>query len=469
MVFSTLGFLFLFFPLVFMIYFFIKTAYANLWLLIASLLFYYIGDKGHLRLLIYIIAISYLTGFIIQKSNKNIVKRITLCISLLLMIGIMGYYKYWNFMIQNFNNLFGRNSPSPDKIVLPIGISFFIFQAVSYVVDIYRGESALKNPIDMALYISFFPQLIAGPIIRFHDIRKYMDQKYRNIHIENIENGIWRFCVGLSKKVLLANNLGNLADIVFGVRDISQCSVLYTWLGAIAYTLQIYYDFSGYSDMAIGLGKLFGFEFQENFNFPYAASSIKDFWRRWHISLSQFFRDYVYIPLGGNRCKTARWIFNLLIVWFLTGLWHGASWTYILWGFVYGLILLTERFLVSEKTTSCFICVLKHISTMIIVILLWVVFRADDLTQAKAYLKNMIGIGASSLIDRGFIFQAKNFALLIIIGVICCMPVSAMIENRIGKKGWFEWIKAAALACCVTASVSYIYMGSYNPFLYFMF
>lgn len=437
-------------------------------LLMASLLFYYLGDKEHMRLLISAIAIAYLGGALIQKYKNIIVKKFILSVSLFLMLGMMAYYKYLNFMVENVNEFLNKNIETRE-IVLPIGISFFIFQAISYVIDIYRGEGALKNPIDMALYISFFPQLIAGPIIRFHDISEYMDRKYREINIENVENGIWRFSVGISKKVLLANNLGGLADIVFSVNNIKQCSVLYTWLGAIAYTLQIYYDFSGYSDMAIGLGEIFGFKFQENFNFPYAASSIKDFWRRWHISLSKFFRDYVYIPLGGNRCSIARRIFNMLLVWFLTGLWHGASWNYIIWGLAYGFILLIERKTLNENRKLLLIDVLGHIYTMISVIFLWVVFRTNDLMQAKLYITNMLGIGASSIVDGGFIFQVKNFAVLIIIAVVFCIPVPNVIKNKIGEKGWFQWIKAFMLVCCMVASVSYIYMGSYNPFLYFMF
>lgn len=468
MVFSSLGFLFFFFPLVFIVYFFINPKYANFWLLIASLVFYYVGDKKHIWLLIYIIAVAYGTGFAMQKFNRISVKRLLLCVSLFLMLGTMTYYKYWNFMTENINALFGRTLETR-KVMLPIGISFFIFQAISYVVDIYRGEKALKNPIDMALYISFFPQLIAGPIIRFHDVSKYMAPEYRIVNIENIENGIWRFCTGLTKKVLLANNIGGLANLVFGVSDISQCSVLYTWLGAIAYTLQIYYDFSGYSDMAIGLGKIWGFEFQENFNFPYIANSIKDFWRRWHISLSQFFRDYIYIPLGGNKCSTTRWIVNILIVWFLTGLWHGASWNYVLWGLAYGGLLIIERFIFKVKTNSKIIGIFKHLYTMVSVILLWVVFRAENLLQAKSYIKNMFGIGAASFIDHGFIFQFKNFSWLIIIAVIFCTPISLYIENKISKQCWFQWLKTVLLICCVVISVSYIYMGSYNPFLYFMF
>lgn len=469
MIFSSLSFLFLFLPIVFIIYLFIKPQYANLWLLIASIVFYYIGDKEHIWLLFGIIVIAYLSGLIISKCQIRLIKKMFMVSSAILMIGVMVYYKYWNFMITSINS-FLKTDLELKSIIFPVGISFFIFQAVSYVVDIYRGESALKNPIDIALYISFFPQLIAGPIVRFHDVYKYMDKKYRVLKVENLETGIWRFCLGLSKKVILANNLGGIANIVFEVRDISRCSVLYTWLGAVAYTLQIYYDFSGYSDMAIGLGKIFGFEFQENFNHPYMAKSLKEFWRRWHISLSKFFRDYVYIPMGGNKCTKARWMLNMLCVWLLTGIWHGSSWNYILWGGVYGVFLIFERFY-SEKVRqeNIIMSFFKHVYTMIIVVVLWVIFRTETISQAINYLKNMFGVGAKTFIDRGFLFQAKNYGGILAISVILCIPISEILTKKIGNSKLLETIKVIGLICCTISAISFIYMGSYNPFLYFMF
>lgn len=468
MVFSTLEFLFFFFPIVWIGYFFIKTKYANLWLLMSSLLFYYIGDKKHIFLLIGIILVAYAAGILIPRCNSIFLRRIFMVGSVAVMVLVMSYYKYWNFMIENINAVFGK-SLAYRNIVFPIGISFFVFQSISYVIDVYRGEKALQNPIDMALYISFFPQLIAGPIVRFHDINEFLDKKYREINIKNIENGIWRFCVGLSKKVILANNLGGLADIVFNVKDISRFSVMYTWLGAIAYTLQIYFDFSGYSDMAIGLGEMFGFPFQENFNYPYIAKSIKDFWRRWHISLSQFFRDYVYIPLSGSRCSVKRWIFNISCVWLLTGLWHGASWNFVVWGVAYGILLILEKLLGKNKVSNRIMCVGSHVYTLIIVIMLWVVFRSSNISQAIQYLKNMFGIGAKSFVDHAFIFQAKNYWLLIVISIICCMPVSDFVKRKCGESKLLEAVKAAALMGCTISAISFICMRSYNPFLYFMF
>jgi alginate O-acetyltransferase complex protein AlgI len=469
MIFSSLSFLFFFFPLVFTGYMLINVNYANAWLLAASLFFYYAGAGEHICILIGMIGVAYISGILISTLHTRNRKRIALTGSLCTMLGIMGYYKYWNFLTENINMIFHKGYDT-GTVLLPIGISFFTFQAVSYVVDIYRGEKPLKNPIDLALYISFFPQLIAGPIVRFHDIKEYLGQSSRKFKMENLETGFWRFCTGLCKKVLLANNLGILSDIVFGVRDVTQCSVLYVWLGVLAYTLQIYYDFSGYSDMAIGLGRIFGFAFRENFNYPYIACSIHDFWRRWHISLSLFFRDYVYIPLGGNRCSSYRWVCNMMIVWGLTGLWHGASWNYIFWGLLYGSILIAERLLLRKvsATTSTASNVLRHVYTLTIVMILWTIFRADTILHAEQLVKAMFGIGARSLIDQAFIYQAENFAVLLLLSIIFCRPLPGCFRDLSARRE-VSFLYTIILTVCVMASVSYIYMGSYNPFLYFMF
>ena len=468
MVFSSLEFLFLFFPIILFIYLFIKPCFGNFWLLCASIVFYFLGAKQMVWLLIAIIMIAYIGGLIENQIHDILCRKLVLIVTIGAMILCLSYFKYSNFLIYNINIFLDEDIMFKD-IVLPIGISFFVFQAISYVVDVYRGEQALINPIDMGLYISFFPQLIAGPIVRFKDVREYLDIKYRAVKLDSISEGIWRFSIGFCKKVLLANNLGGLANLVFGVKDISEYSVLYTWLGAIAFTLQIYYDFSGYSDMAIGLGKMFGFEFQENFNYPYAASSIRDFWKRWHISLSQFFRDYVYIPLGGNRCSTFRNIFNLLCVWFLTGMWHGASWNYIIWGFSYGILLILERSLVDRIRINKGIAVARRIITLIIVILLWVIFKCEHMSDAVRYLGNMFGIGAASFCDHAFIFQAKNFGGLIIFSTILAFPLKYLLKDSIRNNFVYRITITALLFLGIISSVSFIYMGSYNPFLYFMF
>lgn len=476
MVFSSLYFLFIFLPIVLVGYILLPISLRNFWLLVSSLLFYYIGAPDYMWLLLMVIGMSYIAGILVSTEKivglKPTFRKVVLVVYISAVLGVLSYFKYADFLIGNINAIFHIDN-SPIGLVLPIGISFFIFQAISYVVDVWRGEMPLKNPIDMALYISLFPQLIAGPIVRFHDVHKYLAREYRHTNFNNITYGIWRFSIGLSKKVILANNLGGLVDIVFSMRNLSRFSVCYTWLGAIAYTLQIYYDFSGYSDMAIGLGKMFGFEFQENFNYPYSAISIKDFWRRWHISLSQFFRDYVYIPLGGNRCAPKKWIRNMMVVWMLTGLWHGASWTFVMWGIIYGVLLILESYLSKFKVWKKCINQIGHIYTMVVVTVLWVLFKAGDSDTAKQVLQNMFGIGTSSFIDDAFLFQISNYWRLIVISFILSVPVipkikSILSRNRIGIV-IYEITTFIGLGIAVLASVSYLYMGSYNPFLYFRF
>lgn len=473
MIFSSLQFLFFFLPIVIIGYILIPAKLLNLWLLVVSLYFYYCGADNYTLLLLSIIGCAYAAGIIIGKTGQVVIKRITLVISVTAMVLTMAYYKYFDFIAENINSIFHAGI-AKRGVTIPIGISFFVFQAISYVVDVYRGEEYLKNPIDMALYISFFPQLIAGPIIRFHDIRGYLADHNRRISFQNLSDGLWRFTIGICKKSLIANNLGALADIVFNATEITDHSILYTWLGAAAYTMQIYYDFSGYSDMAIGLGKIFGFQFQENFNYPYMSCSVREFWRKWHMSLSQFFRDYVYIPLGGDRCSKHRWVFNIMVTWLLTGIWHGASWTYVIWGGGYGAVILLEsKFIKHVQTENILMKIFMHIYTMIIVITNWVVFRASSIQQAYCYLKNMYGMGAKAVIDPGFVFQLDNYKLLLLIAFLCSTPVIPYLREKCERGYWtgvaYKTASTTALVLGLLASVSYIYMGSYNPFLYFMF
>ena len=469
MVFSSLEFLFVFLPIVLIGYVFVKPQFANAWLMASSLYFYYLGAKEYLKLLLFIILVAYIAGLLEEKIKIKVIRGVVMFMSIGTMLFLMAYYKYYDFVIVNINAIFHKNL-TVTNMILPIGISFFVFQAISYVVDVYRGEENIKNPIDMILYISFFPQLIAGPIVRYHNIRAYLNYECRKLDIDEISEGIWRFSIGLCKKVLLANNLGIFADGVFNVDSIYNYSIVYTWLGAMAYTLQIYYDFSGYSDMAIGLGRVFGFRFQENFEYPYIASSVREFWRRWHISLSQFFRDYVYIPLGGNRCSKLRWIINMMIVWLLTGIWHGAAWTYIMWGVLYGIIIIVEaRFCKNSVSKNIAMRVISHMYTMVIVTLLWVIFRASSIENACCFIKNMIGLGSKVIIDRGTIYQFSNNASLIIISIILALPIVSLINKKTNNNKLVMGIEGICLALGTVASVSFIYMGSYNPFLYFMF
>lgn len=473
MVFSSIEFLFFFLPIVLLIYIFLRPQQRNLWLLIASLVFYLLGSKEYFFLLLIVIVLTYLGGILVSKvkaGNKKVVM-ILFCAAIL---SIMLYYKYYDFVVVNINKVSAYHF-SMKNIALPIGISFFSFQAVSYIVDVYRGEEALINPLELGLYISFFPQLIAGPIVRYKDFKKYVEKKNRELYFNKVSEGVWRFSIGMSKKVLIANNLGGLVGNVFGktgeVGYIDSLSTAYAWLGSIAFMLQIYYDFSGYSDMAIGLGKIFGFEFYENFNRPYTAESIKDFWRKWHISLSQFFRDYVYIPLGGNRCSKIRWICNIMFVWTLTGFWHGASWNYIFWGICYGVLLIIESLFNRSlpKVNNVFGTVIRKLLTLVIIEFLWVIFKCKDLETAFAYIKIMLGVDAYAYIDKAFYFQIKNYLFLILIAIIFASSITKRICDKYFGKLWFKIVVFIFMVVSYVVSISCIYMGSYNPFLYFMF
>ena len=339
---------------------------------------------------------------------------------------------------------------------------------ISYLVDVYRGEEAVNNPFKLALYICFFPQLIAGPIVKYKDIKKYLSIKYRRIKIDNIYDGLRRFIIGLSKKVLIANNLANIVYIVFDHNPNMSRSIMLAWFGAIAFTLELYYDFSGYSDMAIGLAKLFGFNLKENFNYPLVSKNIKDFWRRWHISLSNFFKDYVYIPLGGNKCSYLKHVFNLLLVWLLTGIWHGSSKTFILWGLIYGILIIIEEKIFKYKLNK-YILTIYRIFTFIIIVILFVVFRCDNISFSSKYILSMFGIGASSFIDSIFIFQFSNYFLLFIISIIFMFPIYPMLEKKYSNSIIYKTISLILIIICFITSISFIYMNGFNPFLYFIF
>jgi len=373
---------------------------------------------------------------------------------------LIGVFKYASFLSRNLALLTG-NDKLIVNIALPIGISFFTFQLMSYIFDVYYGNSkAQKNPLYVALYISLFPQLIAGPIVRYQQIEDEITTRQESF--AEITAGMRRFIYGLGKKVLLANFLAQIADNVFDYTETP--SVLMAWLGAIAYTLQIYFDFSGYSDMAIGLGRMFGFHFLENFNYPYIAGSVTDFWRRWHISLSTWFRDYVYIPMGGNRVKKARWVLNLFVVWALTGIWHGANWTFLLWGLIYFVVLLLEKESGFAKQTNP----LTHVYTMLVVILAWVFFRASDIAAGCKYIGHMFGIGASSFADSGFKLAIKGTYTVLLASLVGATPLVSKGFTWLRDRGqsWIESIWLLIVFClCVFEVVS----STYNPFIYFNF
>ena len=459
MVFSSVMFLFYFLPIILFIYFICPKKYRNYVLLFFSLLFYFIGEPINVVFLILSCFINYYGSVLIQKKKiKNIKKMI--------FIGIISYniiqlliFKYSNFFIGNLNYIPFVDIPLLN-ILMPIGISFYTFQAISYVCDVYIGKvKPAKNIFTFMTYLTLFPQLIAGPIVRYETIEN--DLKDRSIKFDNVSNGLKLFIIGLSKKVLLANVLGELIN-KFVVE-----TVVSSWMKPILYTLQIYFDFSGYSDMAIGLGLVFGFNFLQNFNYPLIAKSITDFWRRWHMSLSSFFRDYVYIPLGGNRVSNPKWIRNIFVVWFLTGFWHGASWNFILWGVYFGVILLIEKFLIGkylEKTK-----VFKHIYTLIIVVISFLIFSTDNMSDIFNSLGNMFFLNKLDFINNETIYYLKDYFMILIISIISCTPLFKNIYLKYKDNKIISFVEPIILLGLFILCVAFIIDASFNPFLYFRF
>lgn len=459
MVFSSQVFLFVFLPLVLIIYFnpFIKTRrFKNIFLLIASLLFYAWGEPVFVFLMIFSIFITWLLGLRLLTSSKP---KAVLIVGTIYHIAVLAIFKYLTFILGQMGLLLNRDL-SFIKISLPIGISFFTFQLMSYLFDVYyKKAEAQKNPLYVGLYVALFPQLIAGPIVRYETIAHEINN--RSETKEDVTYGVMRFVYGLGKKALLANYMGKLADVIFDTGG--SISVMTAWLGAIAYTLQIYYDFSGYSDMAIGLGRIFGFHFDENFNYPYIASTITDFWRRWHISLSSWFRDYVYIPMGGNRVKKSRWILNLFTVWLLTGIWHGANWTFVAWGLLYFVFLLLEKFTGLSKKDNAF----THIYTMIVVILCWVVFRCTSLSAAGSYIKTMFGFTKGGFGD-GFAMYFKDTFVVLFIAMFGVTPLFNKLMEKV-RKSKASWLEGVWILLIFALSVIKVVSSTYNPFIYFNF
>lgn len=464
MVFSSTVFLFVFLPAVLIFYFLGKNrTYRNIILLLASIGFYAWGEPLFVFVMIATVFVNWGLGLGIDKDLHNGKKgKRFLVPALILDLGILGVFKYLTFITKNIAFLTGHKDLIIN-ITLPIGISFFTFQMMSYVLDIYfRWAESQKNPFDVLLYISMFPQLIAGPIVRYETVAT--DIKSRTETRQGFTQGMIRFVYGLGKKLLIANYLGSVADVAFDSG--TSLAILTAWLGAVCYTLQIYFDFSGYSDMAIGLGMIFGFHFPENFNYPYIAKSINGFWRRWHISLSTWFRDYLYIPLGGNRVSKGRWIFNLFIVWLLTGVWHGANWTFIAWGLLYFCFLLLEKLVGVEKFEKH--GALSHIYTMVIVTVLWALFRSDSISAAGSYIGSMFGIGASGLADSTTLDMLSNSKVMLVAGIVLCIPVYQMIKGKLSNRGQIVWDGVAVSVIAVLCILNVI-NSTYNPFIYFNF
>ena len=460
MLFSSLSFLYYFLPCVLILYFIAPRSLKNSVLLFSSLFFYAWGEPKTVLLMLLAILCGYIFALLIERCRGRRLSRLFLILSIAVSAGILGFFKYADFFIQNFNALTGLSLPLL-RVALPIGISFYTFQLISYTVDVYRGVPARRNFIDLAAYIALFPQLIAGPIVRYSQIAEQLSSRRHSL--EKAALGIRRFVLGLGKKVLLANALGQLCEVFRASQD---KSVLFFWLYAAANMLHIYFDFSGYSDMAIGLGKLFGFDFPENFNYPYISRSITEFWRRWHISLGSWFRDYVYIPMGGNRVSRPRWLLNILVVWLLTGFWHGAAWNFIVWGLFFAVFLILEKLWLQNWLEKA--PVLRRVYVLFIVMLSFIIFSADDMGQALSSLASLFGAGGLPLLSAEFLYTLKSYALLLIIAVIGATPLPARLFRRLGDR-LQSWLEIPALLLILALSTAYLVDGSFNPFLYFRF
>ena len=466
MLFSSVPFLFYFLPCVLLVYFIVPGKLKNSVLLLASLVFYGWGEPRYLPVMAVSILQGYVFGLLIERFRGRPLARVFLTVSVLLSLGMLAYFKYADFMIANLNALTGLSVPLL-RITLPIGISFYTFQILSYAVDVYRGTvPAQRNLIDLAAYIAMFPQLIAGPIVRYADVAGQLH--VRRHSLPDAAYGVRRFVLGLSKKILFANLLGELAASFHASTDLS---VLYYWLGAAAFMLQIYYDFSGYSDMAIGLGRIFGFRFPENFDHPYCAGSITEFWRRWHISLGSWFRDYLYIPLGGNRKGKARQLLNILLVWLATGLWHGAAWNFVLWGLLFAVLLTIEKLWLLPRLEKR--RVLGHVYVLFFVLLGFVLFDAESLKAAASSIRAMFFAGGLPAISAESLYQLRSNAWLLLLAVVGATPLpqrlaAGLAAKRHGAKvlAVLEPIFLLALLAVCTA---FLVDGSFNPFLYFRF
>lgn len=461
MVFSSIIFLFYFLPIVLVAYYLFPNRLKNIILLVSSFLFYFYSEPKYVLLMIGIIIITYIFGILINNYRKH--SKLLLVGAIVIIVGILAYFKYTNFIIENIN-LFLVNKLDFIHIALPIGISFYTFQVISYLVDVYNEKAKFqKNIFKLAMYVSLFPQLIAGPIVRYTEIENQIEN--RKYSFEKFSIGVRRFIVGLGKKVLIANILGELINKFLLTSD---NSILFYWLYAISGMLQIYFDFSGYSDMAIGIGKMFGFDFSENFNYPYISKSITDFWRRWHISLSTWFKDYIYIPLGGNRVTVLKWIRNILFVWFLTGLWHGAQWNFIIWGIYFGVLLILEK-LVLKKYLNKIPKIFTIIYTLIIIMISFIIFNGENLHDIIKRIEGLIGINTTSIVSDESIYYLKSYFIVLIIGIIGSTPILKTIYNKIKSKKIKNLLEPIFLLFIFVISTSYIIDDSFNPFLYFRF
>ena len=469
MVFSSVLFLFRFLPIFLICYFVAPGRVKNFILLLGSLIFYAWGEPVYVLLMLFSTVVDYVNGRLIERLRGTKRAVLPLIASVVINLAVLCFFKYADFLLQTVNGITGLSLPLLN-LPLPIGISFYTFQTMSYTIDVYRGEAKVqKNILDFAVYVSMFPQLIAGPIVKYRDVA---DRLYhRPIDVLAISHGLKRFCIGLAKKVLLANNIGALWAQISS-QSYEGMSMMTAWLGILAYAFQIYFDFSGYSDMAIGLGEILGFHFPENFNYPYISASITEFWRRWHISMGSWFREYVYIPLGGNRKGLPRQLFNILVVWMLTGIWHGAGWNFLLWGLWFAMFLLLEKMFLG-KVLTWFPRVVGILYTCVTVLVGWTLFALTSLTEISGYLRAMMGSGG--FVDRNALYLGRQYLVLLLIGVVASTPLPAMAVKRLEKTdsglgvALYRLGEKVIPAVLLFLAIAGIVEDSYNPFLYFRF
>ena len=465
MLFSSIPFLYYFLPLVLAVYFLTPARFRNAVLLLASLIFYAWGEPKYVLLMLASILSGYGFGLLQEQYRGQKGAKLVCGLSVAVSLSFLLYFKYADFFLENFNAATGLGVPLL-RIALPIGISFYTFQIISYTVDVYRGEPAQKNLIHLAAYVAMFPQLIAGPIVRYSDIAQQLEHRSHSTALA--AEGVRRFLIGLGKKILIANQLGELCS-VFRASD--EKSVLFYWLYAVAFALHIYFDFSGYSDMAIGLGKVFGFHFLENFNYPYISASITEFWRRWHMSLGTWFRDYVYIPLGGNRVGRARQLLNILVVWMLTGFWHGAAWNFVIWGLMFAVLLIMEKLWLLKPLSKC--RPLDHLNVVFFVVISFVIFNAENMGQALSDIGGLFGAGGIPLVSAEAVYCLRSFALVLILAVLGATP---LLRNGLVRLSQYPTagkvlnaLEPFTLFILLLVMTGYLVDGSFNPFLYFRF
>ena len=465
MLFSSISFLFYFLPAIILLYYAVPFKFKNTVLLLFSLFFYAWGGVKYALFMIIAIVMGYVYGLLIEKLRGKVWSKVVLTIAVATIISFMLYFKYMDFFIENINAVFGSSIPLL-KIVLPIGISFYTFQIISYVVDVYRGEKAQKNPINLAAYVAMFPQLIAGPIVRYADVARELEHRTHSVALASA--GIRRFIIGLAKKVIIANSMYDLSELAYAA---TEKTVLYYWIYGISIMLYIYFDFSGYSDMAIGLGKIFGFNFLENFNYPFISKSVTEFWRRWHMSLGSWFRDYLYIPLGGNRVSKGRWFINIFAVWLFTGFWHGASWNFIIWGLFFGVLLVIEKFWTYKFFNKS--RVIGRVYILFAGLISFMVFQLPTMGEAFSFIGGLFGAGGIPFASAETLYNIGNYGILLVLAIVGSTPVVKILATKFSESKRFgkianilEPVMLVALLAIVTA---FLVDSSSNPFLYFRF